>query len=100
MADQSADQCGPCFNGLPALAEALQALAKGDHRGRWEAQINRWMEMIPGRGACHHPDGTVRMIRSALKVFADDISAHQKRRSCGLPPAPVPVPQSPGGSWR
>ena len=100
MADQSAGQCGPCFNGLPAIADALQALARGDHRGRWEAQIKRWMEMMPGRGACHHPDGTVRMIRSALKVFADDISAHQKRRSCGLPAAPVPVPPSPGRSWR
>ncbi|HVA75180.1 MAG TPA: NADH-ubiquinone oxidoreductase-F iron-sulfur binding region domain-containing protein [Acidimicrobiales bacterium] len=100
MASQSAGQCGPCLHGLPAVADALDALAAGDPRGRWEAQLRRWLDMLPGRGACHHPDGTVRMIRSALTVFADDIAVHRKRRSCGLPPAPVPVPAPGATSWR
>lgn len=100
MADQSAGQCGPCLHGLPAVAGALEALAAGDPRGRWEAQLRRWLDVIPGRGACHHPDGTVRMIRSALAVFADDIAVHRKRKSCGLPAAPVPIPASGATSWR
>ena len=100
MASQSAGQCGPCAFGLPAVADALSALAAGDPRGRWEGQLRRWLDVIPGRGACHHPDGTVRMIRSALNVFSDDISAHRKRHSCGLPPAPVPLPATQKGTWR
>jgi hypothetical protein len=32
--------------------------------------------VIDGRGACRHPDGVVRMVRSALSVFADDIESH------------------------
>lgn len=100
MAAQSAGQCGPCMFGLPAVADALAALAAGDPGGRWEAQLRRWLDMIPGRGACHHPDGTVRMIRSALNVFSDDIAAHRKRRPCGLPPAPMPLPTSRPYTWR
>ena len=100
MASQSAGQCGPCAFGLPAVADALAALAAGDPRGRWEGQLRRWLDMIPGRGACHHPDGTVRMVRSALAVFSGDIAAHRKRHPCGLPPAPVPLPATHTGAWR
>jgi NADH:ubiquinone oxidoreductase subunit F (NADH-binding) len=100
MASQSAGQCGPCVFGLPAVAGALEALVAGDPRGRWEGQLRRWLDMLPGRGACHHPDGTARMIRSALSVFSDDVALHRKRKSCGLPPAPVPLPGSHSRAWR
>ena len=100
MASQSAGQCGPCAFGLPAVAGALESLAAGDPRGRWEGQLRRWLDMLPGRGACHHPDGTARMIRTALSVFSDDVAVHRKRKSCGLPPAPVPLPKHHARSWR
>jgi hypothetical protein len=29
-----------------------------------------------GRGACHHPDGTIQLIGSALDVFSEEITAH------------------------
>jgi hypothetical protein len=31
---------------------------------------------VDGRGACHHPDGTVRFVASALSAFSVEIGAH------------------------
>lgn len=92
MAGQSARQCGPCLNGLPSLADALERLARGDHSTRWRSVIDRWLWMVEGRGACKHPDGTARMIRSAISTFADEIDRHATRRSCPLPAPPLPLP--------
>lgn len=73
LAAASARQCGPCLNGLPALAESMRLLAAGrDTR----AELHRLAGLVDGRGACSHPDGSVRMLRSALTVFADDAAAH------------------------
>ncbi|MFJ4654530.1 NADH-ubiquinone oxidoreductase-F iron-sulfur binding region domain-containing protein [Nocardia sp. NPDC088792] len=74
LAAQSAGQCGPCLNGLPQLADTLEALAYG--RSGDPAEITRLAHLVDGRGACHHPDGTARFVRSALTVFADDVSLH------------------------
>jgi NADH:ubiquinone oxidoreductase subunit F (NADH-binding) len=74
LADQSAGQCGPCVHGLPAIARAMDALHDGDPSQR--PRIERWLGQVAGRGACHHPDGTIRFLASALTVFADDIAAH------------------------
>ena len=79
LAQQSARQCGPCLNGLPALAGTVARLATGgrDGRdGRLPAQVHRLAALVDGRGACHHPDGSVRMLRSALHTFAADVQAH------------------------
>ena len=51
---------------------------------------------IRGRGACHHPDGAVRFVESALKVFGDEIDRHA-RGGCDARPAGLPLggPTSP-----
>jgi NADH:ubiquinone oxidoreductase subunit F (NADH-binding) len=93
LAEQSANQCGPCLNGLPALADALTALAlRGGPQGA--GTITALSPYITGRGACHHPDGAVRLINSALTEFADDVRFHSRRGPCsGLHRAPIlPVP--------
>jgi NADH:ubiquinone oxidoreductase subunit F (NADH-binding) len=91
MAGQSAGQCGPCAHGLPAIADAVDGLVGGDRGHRWEKQLRRWLDMVEGRGACHHPDGTVRMVRSALTTFAAEIDNHRRHRACQARPAALPT---------
>ena len=83
MANESARQCGPCAFGLPALAQDLARLLEG---GRDARDARRRLEqrcgVIEGRGACRHPDGVVRMVRTALAAFADDVAAHESGRPC------------------
>jgi NADH:ubiquinone oxidoreductase subunit F (NADH-binding) len=77
MANESSRQCGPCAFGLPALAQDLTHLLYGRPGG--PEVLSRLIErcgVIDGRGACRHPDGVVRMVRSALSVFEDDIERH------------------------
>lgn len=81
LATQTARQCGPCMFGLPAVASAITELAHGGRRTRREAKrITGFAAEIRGRGACHHPDGAMRMVASALDVFADDVAAHGRGR--------------------
>jgi NADH:ubiquinone oxidoreductase subunit F (NADH-binding) len=93
LALESAGQCGPCFNGLPRIAAAVEHLAgpRPDRRAR--ADLERWAGLVTGRGACHHPDGSVRFIRSALRVFAAEAGLHEQGRCSGTDPQPfLPVP--------
>lgn len=73
---QSARQCGPCRNGLPALAGELTGLTgSGRPERAWQLA-----SLVEGRGACHHPDGAARFVRSSLAVFKDEIARHQHGR--------------------
>ena len=65
-----------------------------DRRAR--ADLERWAGLVTGRGACHHPDGSVRFIRSALRVFAAEAGLHEQGRCSGTDPRPfLPVPAAP-----
>lgn len=76
LAGQSARRCGPCFNGLPALAEACLALAHGSAGQPVLERIEQLIGLLPGRGACSHPDGTVLLVRSLLRAFPDEVAMH------------------------
>ena len=106
LARQSAGQCGPCLNGLPAIADAFDQVAFGGPGGRGPGgggpggggpggggpggggpggrrghdRALRWLRelcgLVEGRGACHLPDGVARLTASTLRVFADHIPAH------------------------
>jgi NADH:ubiquinone oxidoreductase subunit F (NADH-binding) len=78
LAAESAGQCGPCLNGLPRIAAGLAELAGPGHRTRTRADLERWSGLVQGRGACNHPDGTVRFVRSALTTFAPEIARHAR----------------------
>jgi NADH:ubiquinone oxidoreductase subunit F (NADH-binding) len=90
LAEQSAGQCGPCTYGLRAIADAVGAIAEGKARDRERERVLRWATEIRGRGACHHPDGAVRFVASAMSVFADEIASHRGQR-CAARPAGLPL---------
>ncbi|MEY9965769.1 NADH:ubiquinone oxidoreductase subunit F (NADH-binding) [Streptacidiphilus sp. MAP12-16] len=97
LALESAGQCGPCLNGLPRIAAACTELARPEAATRRPgllADLARWSGLVQGRGACHHPDGTVRLLRSALTVFAAEAQAHVAgfcRAADATPLLPVPA---------
>jgi ferredoxin len=84
MADESAAQCGPCFLGLPALADTIAWAADGGGREAMNA-IRARTRGVKKRGACSHPDGTARLVESALEIFADDFEEHAFGEGCGRP---------------
>jgi NADH:ubiquinone oxidoreductase subunit F (NADH-binding) len=93
LALESAGQCGPCLNGLPRIAAALATIARPRPARAELANLRRWAGLVPGRGACHHPDGTARFVASALLVFAAEISEHARGRCTARTPASfLPTP--------
>lgn len=96
MANESARQCGPCAFGLPAMAEDLAHISAASRDA--VAAIQRLYgrgQAIEGRGACRHPDGVVRLVRSAFEVFQPDINRHAKGQACAAAATSryAPVPQ-------
>lgn len=68
LAAETAGQCGPCFNGMPALADALR---------RGDADIDVLLESVSGRGLCAHPTASAAAIRSAAHLLADEMARHR-----------------------
>ena len=104
LASQSAWQCGPCLNGLPALADMLDLLAFG-RAGRDEMDwMRELLSLVSGRGACHLPDGTAGLAANALATFAGEVRGHVQHGPCGRvsrpPVVPVPEPAAPAPDGR
>ncbi|WP_104111966.1 NADH-ubiquinone oxidoreductase-F iron-sulfur binding region domain-containing protein [Arthrobacter sp. N199823] len=76
LAGESAKQCGPCMFGLPAMARVLNEIAYGAPDPSLVGELQRLGNLVGGRGACHHPDGALRLVASALETFSDDVQAH------------------------
>ena len=97
LANESAGQCGPCMFGLPAMADALDRIVSGVDVEAQVARLGKLTTLVEGRGACAHPDGAARLVRSALTVFADEARQHAHGRCraphgtplLGLPPVPT-----------
>jgi NADH:ubiquinone oxidoreductase subunit F (NADH-binding) len=81
LAGSSAGQCGPCLNGLPRIAAGLEVLARpAAPPRRLLDDLWRWCGLLPERGACRHPDGSVRLVASALGVFGSELRLHASGR--------------------
>jgi NADH:ubiquinone oxidoreductase subunit F (NADH-binding) len=76
LASESSAQCGPCFFGLRALADACDRLAERGTNRDDILRLERWSTEVRGRGACHHPDGAVLFLQSALKTFSAAFATH------------------------
>ncbi len=101
LAAESAGQCGPCVNGLNALSDAMARVAFSRTDPGDLERIRRWIGMVRNRGACHHPDGAVGMLSSALSAFGDHVEWHvQGRRCAGVDAEGFPRPPAPGDRWR
>lgn len=82
LADQSAGQCGPCVNGLAAVADRLADISEGVAGKRALSEVVRWCQLAAGRGACARPDGTASFVTSALRVFAAEFEDHARHGLC------------------
>ena len=95
LAGQIAGQCGPCANGMPAIARLLEEVVSGTSPPGAREQLERWSGDLVGRGACHLPDGAVRFLASGLRVFGEDLAGHARRGpcpACRRPLTLMPVP--------
>jgi NADH:ubiquinone oxidoreductase subunit F (NADH-binding) len=80
---EAAGQCGPCINGLAVLATTMETLVAEPSRLRLGVSgIPALCQLVEGRGACAHPDGVARFVRSALDVFSEHADIHLRRGPC------------------
>ena len=84
MAGETAGQCGPCVHGLRAISEATDRVASGRGGADDLGRIEMLAAQIPGRGACHHPDGAIQLMTSALNVFGDEFVHHARTGRCSV----------------
>jgi NADH:ubiquinone oxidoreductase subunit F (NADH-binding) len=94
MEGQGAGQCGPCVHGLSELALVLEHLAYRPQRGMRPDSVLELCHLVEGRGACRHPDGVARFVRTTLSVFADELALHARGAPCARVNASrvLPVP--------
>ena len=99
MAGESAGQCGPCMFGLPSVADDVHQLASGHVHADLIPRLRQRLGLVAGRGGCKHPDGTARLVATALDAFADEVRCHE-HGTCSAPGQhgphlPVPEGRSP-----
>lgn len=87
LVGEAAGQCGPCRFGMPELACQFGDLVRGSSDPVAAQRLSDLTARLVGRGACSQPDGTVRLVRSALAVFADEVIRHRQ----GVCEASVPL---------
>lgn len=75
-AGESAGQCGPCMFGLPAIAQDWAEVVARPTAATL-TRLRTRLGVVPGRGACRHPDGVSRLAASALHSLADHVEEHR-----------------------
>ncbi|WP_052441108.1 NADH-ubiquinone oxidoreductase-F iron-sulfur binding region domain-containing protein [Streptacidiphilus anmyonensis] len=114
LAVESSRQCGVCVSGTRALRDTLVALAEGRCDADGVANLARWAQGLPGRGACGLLDAAARLAGTLLNGFPELVAAHRSepcpacaatppdagRRLRVHVPAPLSAPDRAGDSSR
>jgi NADH:ubiquinone oxidoreductase subunit F (NADH-binding) len=82
MALQGAGQCGPCHNGLGAIAREFALAAAGVGSAEPSRRLEHLAARVRARGACGHPDGVSRLLLSALRAFPRELEQHAVHGLC------------------
>ncbi len=98
LSGQSARQCGPCVNGLDALAGTVEEIANGAAQPSATKRIGALASLVRRRGACGHPDGAVNFIASAAETFALEFADHARHGRCDACMRPGELPLGIGGA--
>ena len=98
LAAESAGQCGPCVFGLPTLADVVRRISRGTAD---PSEVEAHRAVLAGRGACHHPDGSLGFVASALAVLGPEVADHHAGHgSCGRPERRIlPLPRASQAPW-
>jgi NADH:ubiquinone oxidoreductase subunit F (NADH-binding) len=99
LATETARQCGPCVHGTAAIARTLHGITEGKASRTAFADLDRWTTELPGRGACHHPNGLAQFVSTALATFGPQLRDHARHGPCercaATPVLLVPTTRSP-----
>ena len=89
----SAQQCGPCRFGLADITDVLDRVAWRRARRGDVDRLLAFAGEVEGRGACHLPDGVVRLVRTAVRTFSADLRHHRRHGACQAATTPfLPAP--------
>jgi NADH:ubiquinone oxidoreductase subunit F (NADH-binding) len=103
LARESAGQCGPCVNGVAAVARDLARMCTVDAGPAVTERLRARIDVIDGRGGCALPDGVRRVVASVLEGFPDHVAMHERHGACrDAPQLPLSLPSTPLGpaDWR
>jgi NADH:ubiquinone oxidoreductase subunit F (NADH-binding) len=103
LARESAGQCGPCVNGVAAVARDLARMCTVDAGRVVTERLRSRIDIIDGRGGCALPDGVRRLVASVLEGFPDHVAMHERHGACSnAPQLPMSLPSTPLGpaDWR
>ena len=71
----------PASTGCSDRRRARGAVRDGDRHGAM-ARIERWCELVIGRGACALPDGAASFVTTALRTFRPQFDDHAHHGAC------------------
>jgi len=93
LAGETAGQCGPCVHGLPDIASMMHRIATSATRTEDTDTLLRWADLVDGRGACGHPGGVSRLVRSAIALSPEHLHQHHLG-GCRVTAPVFPIPMA------
>jgi NADH-quinone oxidoreductase subunit F len=83
FAQESCGWCTPCRDGLPWIAQLLQAIDEGRGQPHDLDRLERHTKLLgPGHTFCALAPGAMEPLQSALKYFREDFERHIDEKGC------------------